>query len=92
MCFQPYEAHVPYILSFLIDNNLYGMSYINLSSYRTRSLDSIDPSIQLFDGSYTHQMRMKISSIIHSNFYRVFIDNSIDGICKQSYCVFEIDA
>lgn len=35
-CFQPYEAHLPYILQFMIDYNLHGMSFINLSEIRFR--------------------------------------------------------
>uniref|UniRef100_A0A023F1I9 DNA polymerase n=1 Tax=Triatoma infestans TaxID=30076 RepID=A0A023F1I9_TRIIF len=31
--FQPHEAHIPYILQFFIDYNLYGMSYINIEKY-----------------------------------------------------------
>lgn len=28
--FQPHESHVPYILQFMIDYNLYGMSFIHM--------------------------------------------------------------
>ncbi|XP_011881898.1 PREDICTED: DNA polymerase zeta catalytic subunit [Vollenhovia emeryi] len=33
---QPYEAHIPYILQFMIDYNLYGMNLINLNSVKHR--------------------------------------------------------
>ncbi|KAG5322010.1 REV3L polymerase, partial [Acromyrmex heyeri] len=33
---QPYEAHIPYILQFMIDYNLYGMNLINLNSVKYR--------------------------------------------------------
>eukprot|EP00794_Sanderia_malayensis_P000337 gene337-969_t len=34
--FQPYEAHIPYLLQFFIDYNLYGMNYIHLSQVKFR--------------------------------------------------------
>ncbi|XP_021898705.1 DNA polymerase zeta catalytic subunit-like [Carica papaya] len=33
---QPYESHIPFILQFLIDYNLYGMGYIHLSHIKFR--------------------------------------------------------
>lgn len=41
-CFQPHEAHLPYILQFMIDYNLHGMSLIKLSDIKFR----IDPENQ----------------------------------------------
>lgn len=39
--FQPHESHVPYILQFMIDYNLYGMSFLHIPNklvrYRQRS-------------------------------------------------------
>lgn len=34
--FQPYEAHIPFILQFMIDYNIYGMSMINLKNVKHR--------------------------------------------------------
>jgi DNA polymerase zeta len=34
--YQPHEAHVPYILQFMIDYNLYGMSNVNLKNVKFR--------------------------------------------------------
>ncbi|KJE92975.1 DNA polymerase zeta catalytic subunit [Capsaspora owczarzaki ATCC 30864] len=34
--FQPYEAHIPFLLQFLIDFNLYGMNFVQLSLARFR--------------------------------------------------------
>lgn len=45
--FQPHEAHIPYILQFFIDNNLYGMNNISFSSYRVRRSDSQNGNIRL---------------------------------------------
>ncbi|WOL11972.1 DNA polymerase zeta catalytic subunit isoform X2 [Canna indica] len=35
--FQPYESHIPYLLHFLVDYNLYGMGYIHTSKIKFRS-------------------------------------------------------
>ncbi|XP_031485155.1 DNA polymerase zeta catalytic subunit isoform X3 [Nymphaea colorata] len=36
-CFQPHESHIPYLLQFMVDNNLYGMGHIHLSKVKFRS-------------------------------------------------------
>ncbi|XP_073038938.1 DNA polymerase zeta catalytic subunit isoform X2 [Primulina eburnea] len=33
---QPYESHIPFLLQFLIDNNLYGMSHLHVSKIKFR--------------------------------------------------------
>lgn len=30
--FQPYESHIPYLLQFFIDYNLYGMGFLSVST------------------------------------------------------------
>ncbi|XP_073432100.1 DNA polymerase zeta catalytic subunit isoform X2 [Dendrobates tinctorius] len=35
-CYQPHEAHVPYLLQLFIDYNLYGMNLINLAAVKFR--------------------------------------------------------
>ncbi|KAG0496633.1 hypothetical protein HPP92_001324 [Vanilla planifolia] len=35
--FQPYESHIPYLLQFLIDCNLYGMNHLHASAVKFRS-------------------------------------------------------
>ncbi|EDO42057.1 predicted protein [Nematostella vectensis] len=34
--FQPHEAHIPYLLQFFMDYNLYGMNFLNASSVKFR--------------------------------------------------------
>ncbi|KAH9328750.1 hypothetical protein KI387_000858, partial [Taxus chinensis] len=48
--FQPHESHIPYLLQFLIDHNLYGMGHIHLSKVKFRHPlpDGIPKSSSLF--------------------------------------------
>jgi hypothetical protein len=34
--FQPYEAHIPYLLQFFVDYNLFGMSFVKFSDSKFR--------------------------------------------------------
>jgi DNA polymerase zeta len=34
---QPYESHIPFILQFLVDYNLYGMGHVHISKMKFRS-------------------------------------------------------
>ncbi|CAL5084607.1 unnamed protein product [Urochloa decumbens] len=34
--FQPYESHIPYLLHFLVDYNLYGMGHIHVKDFKFR--------------------------------------------------------
>nr|CAB3458914.1 unnamed protein product [Digitaria exilis] len=36
---QPYESHIPYLLHFLIDYNLYGMGHIHVKDFKFRILN-----------------------------------------------------
>lgn len=40
--YQPHEAHIPYVLQFMIDYNLHGMSFINLDKIRYRYDKQLD--------------------------------------------------
>lgn len=44
--FQPHESHVPYVLQFLIDYNLYGMSFLYVPSEVVRFRQ---PSVGKYD-------------------------------------------
>ncbi|XP_050532925.1 DNA polymerase zeta catalytic subunit [Daktulosphaira vitifoliae] len=37
--FQPHEAHIPFHLQFMIDYNIHGMNYVQLSSVKYRSIE-----------------------------------------------------
>lgn len=44
---QPHEAHIPYILQFMIDYNIYGMSFVSFSKIKYRK-DPENPGDHLF--------------------------------------------
>ncbi|XP_066270082.1 DNA polymerase zeta catalytic subunit-like [Branchiostoma lanceolatum] len=46
--YQPHEAHIPFLLQFFIDYNLYGMNYINLGAVKfRRPKEGVDGNQQL---------------------------------------------
>ncbi|CAL1675382.1 unnamed protein product [Lasius platythorax] len=77
--FQAYEAHIPYILQFMIDYNLYGMNLINLNNIKYRC------SLQ---GCTTEEDSQNKSSmdLINSQMYLP------TSVTRQSMCELEVDA
>ncbi|XP_072748534.1 DNA polymerase zeta catalytic subunit [Anoplolepis gracilipes] len=75
---QPYEAHIPYILQFMIDYNLYGMNLINLNDIKYRC------SLQ----GYTTEDNQNKSSIELVN-SQMYLPTSVT---RQSMCELEVDA
>ncbi|KYN29250.1 DNA polymerase zeta catalytic subunit [Trachymyrmex cornetzi] len=74
---QPYEAHIPYILQFMIDYNLYGMNLINLNSVKYRH------SLQ---GCATEDSQSRSSmDFLESEAYLPV------SITRQSMCELEVD-
>ncbi|KAG5347806.1 REV3L polymerase, partial [Acromyrmex charruanus] len=74
---QPYEAHIPYILQFMIDYNLYGMNLINLNSVKYRH------SLQ---GCATEDSQSRSSmNFLDSEAYLPI------SITRQSMCELEVD-
>ncbi|XP_018398536.1 PREDICTED: DNA polymerase zeta catalytic subunit [Cyphomyrmex costatus] len=74
---QPYEAHIPYILQFMIDYNLYGMNLINLNSVKYRH------SLQ---GCTTEASQSRSSmDLLDSQAYLPI------SITRQSMCELEVD-
>ena len=37
---QPHESHIPFVLQFMMDHNLFGMNHIHLSEVKFRIIDS----------------------------------------------------
>lgn len=74
---QPYEAHIPYILQFMIDYNIYGMNLINLNSVKYRQ-----PS----QGCTTEDSQNRFSmDLLDSSVYLSSL------VTRQSMCELEVD-
>nr|XP_036219196.1 DNA polymerase zeta catalytic subunit [Bactrocera oleae] len=74
--FHPYESHVPYILQFMIDYNLYGMSFVHIP------LDVV----KFRQAGDEHNLReFHIPALKQAQFLNPTVAK------KQSTCVFEVD-
>jgi len=74
---QPYEAHIPYILQFMIDYNLYGMNLINLNSVKYR---------HPLQGCATEDSQNRSSmDFLHLQTYLPI------SVARQSMCELEVD-
>lgn len=74
---QPYEAHIPYILQFMMDYNLYGMNLINLNSVKYR---------HPLQGYATEESQSKSSmDLLDSQVYLPI------SVTRQSMCELEVD-
>ncbi|XP_075718396.1 DNA polymerase zeta catalytic subunit [Rhinoderma darwinii] len=92
-CYQPHEAHVPYLLQLFIDYNLYGMNLINLAAVKFRR------ARRKGDGS--QGVKVLKDTIPGSSFSATFaqweedeIPSSLmlEGVEPQSTCELEVDA
>ncbi|CAL7952234.1 unnamed protein product [Xylocopa violacea] len=75
---QPHEAHVPFILQFMIDYNLYGMSLINLKDIKFRQ--NVDKELK--------------ENFQNESFLNLFDSQKClpASILRQSTCKLEVDA
>jgi DNA polymerase family B, exonuclease domain len=51
--YQPFESHVPYLLQFMLDHNLYGMGFVDISQYtgyEVTSPENWDKGLSEYDG------------------------------------------
>ncbi|XP_053566840.1 DNA polymerase zeta catalytic subunit [Bombina bombina] len=91
-CYQPHEAHVPYLLQLFIDYNLYGMNLINLAAVKFRKAcrkgdGSQDPKLhkdttpeKSFNGTFARWEEDEIPSSC-----------MLEGVAPQSTCELEVD-
>ncbi|KAM3581203.1 DNA polymerase zeta [Umbelopsis sp. WA50703] len=91
--FQPYEAHIPYTLQFLMDYNLYGMNWIDLDhrpsmpiKFRSPIPEEAKADIHLTPGSNPERKepiytKYSVSSQLVSDSYE-----------RHSHCELELDA
>ncbi|KAM4041549.1 DNA polymerase zeta catalytic subunit [Anomaloglossus baeobatrachus] len=92
-CYQPHEAHVPYLLQLFIDYNLYGMNLINLAAVKFRR------ARRKGDGS--QDMKPLKDTLPGSPFSATLVQWEedeipsslmLDGVEPQSTCELEVDA
>src|SRR5947209_19851681 len=76
--FQPYEAHIPYILQFMADYNLYGCGYVNCARVYFR--DPVPTEEEIGDIHSWHKDSIDPANILNeAEFPRV------------SHCSLEVD-
>ncbi|KAM9316643.1 DNA polymerase zeta catalytic subunit [Gastrophryne carolinensis] len=92
-CYQPHEAHVPYLLQLFIDYNLYGMNLINLAAVKFRKARR--------KGEGTQDIKAHKNLIPEGSFSATFTqweENEIpsslllENVEPQSTCELEVDA
>ncbi|XP_069090700.1 DNA polymerase zeta catalytic subunit isoform X2 [Pleurodeles waltl] len=91
-CYQPHEAHVPYLLQLFIDYNLYGMNLINLAAVKFRKTRRKGDEVA---GTGCHKDHLHETSF-NSTFFRWEEDEIpssliLDGVEPQSTCELEAD-
>lgn len=98
-CFQPHEAHIPFLLQFFIDFNLYGMNLLHLSAVRFRR-HTPDPGEQgqvpVADDSTLKSSRLS-ESALGGTFVRWDENNLpsslvLENVARVSVCELEADA
>lgn len=77
--FHPYESHVPYILQFMIDYNLYGMSFVHIP------LDVV----KFRQAGDEHNLRGKFFYTIHlrADIYMILCTNRVPHSCAEASTV-----
>ncbi|XP_078505271.1 DNA polymerase zeta catalytic subunit isoform X2 [Lissotriton helveticus] len=91
-CYQPHEAHVPYLLQLFIDYNLYGMNLLNLAAVKFRKTRRKGDEVA---GTGCHKDHLHETSF-NSTFFRWEEDEIpssliLDGVEPQSTCELEVD-
>ncbi|KAJ8682714.1 hypothetical protein QAD02_018506 [Eretmocerus hayati] len=83
--FQPHEAHIPFIMQFMIDYNIYGMSMINLKTIKHRHSSSASQANEILS-SNSSDLLDSVINIPEEKEYLPF------SVIKQSVCKIEVDA
>ncbi|KAI5801709.1 hypothetical protein DFH27DRAFT_557681 [Peziza echinospora] len=85
--FQPYEAHIPYILGFMIDFNLYGCGFIDCGKVRFRtpipSADEVEPDALWHDESVPPELRLPESEYPRVSHCALEVDVQMQDILNQ---------
>jgi len=106
--FQPYEGHIPYLLQFFMDYNLYGMNYIHLGNVKFRQpvifsdYCAIGEKTNLTSPAHFKRKKTMLASPLSSpsqTCYDTWHPDDLekemlvpDSIERQSTCLLEVDA
>ncbi|CAN6226497.1 unnamed protein product [Urochloa humidicola] len=95
--FQPYESHIPYLLHFLIDYNLYGMGHIHVKDFKFRPPlpDDFHPKSSLcrkVDGFTVLELKQAQSNSLETKRPTVWISSTVPhssvlGSSASSLCL-----
>ncbi|XP_018415790.1 PREDICTED: DNA polymerase zeta catalytic subunit [Nanorana parkeri] len=96
-CYQPHEAHVPYLLQLFIDYNLYGMNLINLAAVKFRRArrkgdSSWEGSQVLKDHGHPTQGSSFTATYTQWEEENIASSLLLEGVEPQSTCEIEVDA
>nr|CAD1833332.1 unnamed protein product [Ananas comosus var. bracteatus] len=80
---QPYESHIPYLLHFLVDYNLYGMSHIHVSNVKFRPPCPI-PLNPRYLVARRNLLNWKRNRPLFLLVYRLVIYSDSDAVGKQA--------
>ncbi|XP_064489421.1 DNA polymerase zeta catalytic subunit-like isoform X2 [Ornithodoros turicata] len=79
---QPHEAHIPYILQFLVDHNLHGMNMLNVNNFKFRHVSPTLLKRESWPLQEAELWRLQDQPLAS------FLDPKIE---KQSVCELELD-
>ncbi|KAJ1292324.1 hypothetical protein BS78_02G383800 [Paspalum vaginatum] len=84
--FQPYESHIPYLLHFLIDYNLYGMGHIHVKNFKFRPPlpDEFHPKASIRRKAHSDNLETKSPMVWISS---TVPHSSILGNSAASHCL-----
>ena len=86
-CFQPYEAHIPYILGFMIDFNLYGCGFVDCEKVRFRtpvpSAEEVGPDALWNDETISEDMFLSENEFPRLSHCALEVDVQIQDILNQ---------
>ncbi|XP_057595199.1 DNA polymerase zeta catalytic subunit isoform X3 [Hippopotamus amphibius kiboko] len=93
-CYQPHEAHIPYLLQLFIDYNLYGMNLINLAAVKFRKARRKSDSLH---ATRSCKDQLPGKNYLTGTLFRWEDDEIpssliLEGVEPRSTCELEVDA
>ncbi|XP_066587967.1 DNA polymerase zeta catalytic subunit isoform X2 [Prorops nasuta] len=79
---QPHEAHIPFVLQFMIDYNIYGMNTINLSHVTYRQLQKTDSCAENINEPQSFD-NCSVSSVARQSVCDIEIDTTASNILNR---------